>query len=110
MTGGLITSYPSPPFNKSISSNGPKKILSSDIGECIWTPSIKIPTSFTGVSCLDDTNRFWDNGIFLKTLSECNLRFACLWRIKVCVYWVVEPIPTSPTWIVLAVPIWLLEL
>ena len=48
--GGLITSYPWPPFNTSTSSRGPKKILSSDIGECIWTPSIKIPISFTQVS------------------------------------------------------------
>ena len=109
ITGGLIISYSSPPFKTSISSNGPKKILSSDIGECIWTPSIKIPISFTGVSCFDDTNKFCERGIFLNTLSECNLRFACLWRTKLCVYWVAEPIPTSPTCIVLADPIWALE-
>ena len=55
MIGGLITSYCSPEFNTSTSSNGPKNILSSDTGECIWTPSIKIPISLTGLSWSEDT-------------------------------------------------------
>ena len=107
MTGGFITSYPSPAFNTSTLSKGPKKILSSDTGEWIWTPSINIPISFTGLSWFDETNKFWERGILLRILSASNLRFACLCKIKLWIPVVVEPIPT---WTVLAEPIWLLEL
>ena len=77
------------------------------MGEWTWTPSIKIPISFTVLSWLDVTNKFWDSGILLKILSASSFLFECLWSIKLWLPVVVEPIPT---WTVLADPIWLLEL
>ena len=56
------------------------------------------------MSWLDDTNKFWDNGILLKILSTSNFLLACFCKIKL---WPIEvPIPT---WIVLAEPIWLAD-
>ena len=105
--GGFNISYPSPPFNTCTSSNAPKKILSSDIGEWIWTPSFNIPISFTGVPCSVDTNKFWDSGILLSIWSASSFLLECLCRTKEWFPTVVLPIPTRT---VLAVPIWLLEL
>ena len=79
-------------------------MLSSDIGDVIWTPSFNIPISLTGDSCFEDTNKFWVSGILLRILSVSNFLFACFCRIKLCP--VVVPIPT---WTVLADPIWFAE-
>ena len=59
------------------------------------------------MSWSDDTNKFCDNGILLRILSASNFLLACLCKIKSWFPTVVEPIPTC---IVLAEPIWLLEL
>ena len=107
ITGGFTTSYPVPEFSKSIEVIGPKNIWLSEIGERIWTPLIKIPMSFTGESCFDPTNKFWDKGIFLKILSESIFLVACLFNTNL---WTSVVIPVGVIWTVLAVPICELEL
>ena len=107
ITGGFNTSYPVPEFNKSTDSRGPKNIWLSEIGERIWTPFISIPISFTGESCLDTVNKFCDNGIFLKILSESIFLEECLFNTNL---WTSVVMPVGPIWTVLAVPICELEL
>ena len=79
-------------------------MILSEIGDLICTPSLKIPISLTGTSCLEETNKFCDSGILLRILSGSNFLFDCSWRTN---EWPIEvPIPT---WTVLAVPIWLAD-
>ena len=62
-----------------------------------------MPISLTGVSCLDDTNKFCDKGILLRILSLWSFLLACFCKINEWSTVVVVPIPTC---IVLAEPIW----
>ena len=77
------------------------------MGERIWTPFISIPISFTGVSCFDVTNKFWDSGIFFKTLSASRTLLSCLCKTNL---WTSVVDVVGPTWTVLAVPICAVEL
>ena len=79
-------------------------MISSDIGDLICTPSLSIPISLIGVSCFDDTDKFCDNGILLKILSDCSFLSACDCKMKV---WSSVEVVPIPIWTVLAVPIWL---
>ena len=79
-------------------------MISSDIGDLIWTPSLSIPISLIGVSFFEDDDKFCDRGILLKILSDCNFLLACGLKIKVWSSVLVVPIPICT---VLAVPIWL---
>ena len=49
-------------------------------------------------------DKFCDNGILLKILSDCNFLFS--WDLKIKEWSCVEVVPI-PIWTVLAVPIWL---
>ena len=73
----------------------------------MFTPFISIPISFTGVSCLDVTNKFWDNGNFFKTLSASRTLLSCLCKTNL---WTSVVDVVGPTWTVLAVPICAVEL
>mgnify|MGYP003306025379 CR=1 FL=1 len=77
------------------------------MGERIWTPFIKIPISFVGVSCFDATNKFWVRGNFLNILSASNFLLECFCNTNLCIS-VVEVV--GPTWTVLAEPICAVEL
>ena len=105
--GGFSMSYPLPPFNKSTDSRLPKNIWLSEIGDLICTPSTNMPISLVGISWLDATNKFWDNGILLNILSASNTLLECLCKTNLC-FSVVEVV--GPTWTVLAVPICAAEL
>ena len=82
-------------------------MISSDNGDLICTPSLNIPMSLIGVSCFEDTDKFWDNGILLRILSDCSFLSACDSKIKLWSCVEVVPIPICT---VLAVPIWLRDL
>ena len=72
-------------------------MISSDIGDLIWTPSLNIPISLIGVSFFEDDDKFCDRGILLKILSDCNFLSACGCKIKVwssvaCLIVICDPI------------------
>ena len=79
----------------------------SEIGERILTPLISIPISFVGISCCEGTNKFWESGIFFKTLSASRTLLSCLCKTNL---WISVVDVVGPTWTVLAVPICAVEL
>ena len=63
--------------------------------------------SVVGISWADGTNKFWDNGIFFKTLSASRTLLECLCKTN---RWVSVVDVVGPTCTVLAVPICAFEL
>ena len=59
------------------------------------------------MSWFELTNKFWDNGIFLNTLSGSNALLLCFSNTNL---WTSVVDVVGPTWTVLADPIWAVEL